>query len=85
MLSKLPRICYTYAEDLGKIVALKKGADGYFEVGIPVGTDNPRERVEILNKQLGVSKAQERAMLCGSMFGWDTPAADPDNPINLRD
>ena len=38
-----------------------------------------REAADIANDTIGVTKKQEAAMLAGSLFGWQTPAADPKN------
>ena len=53
---------------------LQNGTMGIF----PQDT-SPREGVTAANAANGVTKAQEAAMVAGSMFGWDTPAADPKN------
>ena len=41
-----------------------------------------RESADIANDTMGVTKAQEAAMLAGSLFGWQTAAADPKNYDN---
>lgn len=77
----LPDMCYCVLPSGLNIVIIKKGERGYF----PVNIINPRNRAEAQafvdanNKIGGVSKAQAAAMLAGSMFGWDTPAANPEN------
>ena len=35
--------------------------------------------VDEYNEQINVTKSQAAAMLAGSMFGWEVPAADPKN------
>ena len=38
-----------------------------------------REGATAANEAMGVTKAQEAAMLFGSIYGWDKPGADPKN------
>lgn len=83
-LAKLPEKAYVkntlhcqgpYGEP--PVLAIKRGEDGYH----PIYTEASPEE---LNKHLGVTPAQASAMLNGSLFGWYTPAADPDNSINAE-
>lgn len=39
--------------------------------------DQCEDHVRLINESLGVSPEIEEAMLSGSMFGWDVPAARP--------
>ena len=72
----LPEKCFV-EDQSGNIVQVARGVSGFFPVQHdPVG---PRKSIGELNEALGVSPAVATAMKHGSMFGWDTPGADPMN------
>ena len=59
------------------LIKIVKGESGYYEV-CQLG-ENGRKTVDAKNAAIGVTKAQEAAMVIGSMFGWDKTGADPKN------
>ena len=80
--SSLPEQCFTTLPSSGEIILVKKGEQGYYKTDFP--NENPdmnREIVSEHNQRSGITKAQEAAMLAGSLYGWDTPAADPKNHL----
>jgi hypothetical protein len=60
------------------VISVTRGETGYN----PIYTNMT---AAALNEASGVTPAQARAMFNGSLFGWGTPGADPDNPINQKD
>lgn len=80
MRSSLPEQCYVFIESENKIGIVNKGEMGYTDS--KSGNGKPSENralVDDMNRELGVTKAQAEAMKAGSMFGWETPAANPEN------
>ena len=78
--SSLPEKCFAALETDSEMILVKKGEMGYEHTGIfPDGGQEKHEAADALNDAMGVTKAQAAAMLAGSMFGWDAPAADPRN------
>lgn len=87
--SDLPEVCYSILPSTGDVIIIKHGESGYYRC--EYSTEDKafnREFANDRNANLGVSKAQVEAMLAGSMYGWDVPAADPksynENGVLLR-
>lgn len=74
--SSLPKRCFSVLDSTNEIIGIERGVMGYKPTAQP---PDGQEAADQFNKMLGVTKAQAAAMKAGSMFGWDTPAADPKN------
>jgi hypothetical protein len=71
----LPEHAYSrLLSDPKQVVLIKRGVIGYWPCDGMTG-----EQADHRNSILGVTPAQKAAMEAGSIFGWDTPAADPAN------
>ena len=77
--SSLPETCFSILESSGELIEITKGYTGYALANKKLGALTPRDAADRLNWERGVTKAQEQAMVAGSMFGWAVPAADPKN------
>lgn len=76
---KLPEVCYSLMPGTGELIIIKRGETGYYHCGLSCEDEAKNRRLaDLLNGKMEVSKAQESAMLHGSMFGWNAAAADPD-------
>lgn len=76
--SDLPEVCFSILPSTGDVIIIKHSESGYYRC--EYSTEDKafnREFANDRNANLGVSKAQVEAMLAGSMYGWDVPAADP--------
>ena len=77
--SSLPEYCHSVLPSTGEFILISRGAEGYMPTDQKANGETGREAADRLNQHDGISKAQEAAMLAGSMFGWAVSAADPKN------
>lgn len=75
----LPECCYSVDPETSRLIRIWKGDPAVRQVTEPLSCDTPRQAADRLNEKLGISRAQEAAMLAGVKFGWCKPAADPKN------
>ena len=71
----LSTFCYGYLPTEEKLIRIDFDESGY----TPVRADESNKTAKELNEKMGVTPAQAEAMLAGSMFGWNVPAANPKN------
>ena len=79
MRSSLPGKCFSVLPRSGDLIILAKGESGYTPTSMEIEGKTSREAADFENNVIGVTKAQEAAMLAGAFSGWQTPAADPKN------
>ena len=71
----LPRYCYSYLPTTREEIRIDFAENGY----CPYRKITSDRSAKEMNRELGVMPAQAEAMLCGSMFGWNTSGTDPKN------
>lgn len=75
----LPRQCLSTLPSTGEPILINRYEKGYHPRASQGSPEKNRACVDRYNSMHNISKAQEAAMLAGSMFGWNIPAANPKN------
>ena len=74
---RLPEMCFFVGED-GDLRQIQRGIEGFFVMCVQLRTKELNQRkANKLNADLGVTKRQVSAMVYGSLYGWDSPGANP--------
>ena len=77
---KLPAFCMSTRPSDGCLIKITHKESGYKIADISTEDSAENKYVaKYINELMGVAPAQEAAMIAGSMFGWNTPAANPVN------
>ncbi len=81
---ELPRLCYAEHPVTEETIKLVRNVEGYF----PLEEHLKDKTTGELNAEIGITDVRIiEAMMAGSMFGWDSPDADPNNydeNLNLK-
>ena len=81
--NELPDMCYAALRSTIELVIIKKNENGYYPCKNFSGSyEEAKKLAEMYNAKIGLSPAQVEAMFCGSMFGWDNKAADPQSYLD---
>ena len=82
----LPPMCYSILPSTGEVIQIDRWQKGYTATSFNDGNRAENEAIkDKFNEKLGVSKAQEQAMLAGSMIRWDSIAAKPKSYVDVTD
>jgi hypothetical protein len=77
---ELPLICFSTLPSTGELILISRNSRGYTPTtSSDADRDANRIAAESQNELRGITRAQEEAMLAGSLFGWGKPAAKPWN------
>ena len=76
-MNTLPKVCAVVHPTTGEPVLITRGERGYRGFDFhPRKREPAHEVVKTFNDIMRVTDQQAQAMLAGSMFGWDCPAAE---------
>ena len=74
----LPETCLSILPSTGQLIIIQHGERGYYPSEWDTGKrEENREIASSHNARRGITDIQEAAMLAGSIFGWNTPGANP--------
>ena len=82
---KLPEVCWAVSEVSGELICIKNGEAGYYPSSWSTGSREQNQKIaDQCNLQRGITPLQVEAMVNGSMFGWNTLAADPEYLASMQ-
>ena len=83
--NELPETCFSILPSSGQLIIIRCGERGYYPSEWDTGKrEENREIASSHNARRGITDIQEAAMLAGSMFGWNTPGANPQWYLDIK-